>query len=173
MKRIDKVKRICKNCGKEFYAYPSAVKKDGCFYCSRECFWIDFRKRIKKIGSGAKGKHWKHTKEYCEKLSKARKGEKNPMWKGGVSKIRSRYQRPSWKTTIWRNKVLERDDYTCRECGKRNCNLYAHHIQPWSINKKLRYAIYNGVSLCLKCHQYVHMNERMLEKQNERFNKRD
>jgi hypothetical protein len=165
MKKVEKIKRICKTCGEEFYVYPSTFKKDGCNYCNRECFWTDFRKNMKLSGkgSGAKGKHWKHTDEYNKKLSESKIGSLNPMWKGGLSLIRSRYKRP-FKHTIWRRKVLERDNYICRECGKRGGLLNAHHIEPWATNKKLRYLIRNGVTLCFKCHQYIHWNEIIINK---------
>lgn len=164
-RRIEKVKRICRVCGKEFYVYPSTLKKDGCFYCSMVCSRIGFKKIMIESGrgSGAKGKHWKHTKEYNEKLSKSRIGILNPMWKGGLSLIRSRYKRP-YKHTIWRNKILERDNYTCQECGKKDGLLNAHHIQPWATNKKLRYLLRNGVTLCFKCHQYVHWNDMIISR---------
>lgn len=32
----------------------------------------------------------------------------------------------------WRNKVYERDNYTCQKCGKRGGNLNAHHIKHFA-----------------------------------------
>lgn len=160
MKKVVKIKRICSNCNTVFFVYPSALKKDGCNYCSRKCFFIGLKNKPGWT-SGAKGKHWKHTKEYCIKLSESRKGELNPAWKGGISFDRKKYKR-GWKQEKWRIKVLNRDDYTCCECGKVGGQLVAHHIIPWSENKKLRFVIRNGNTLCFNCHQYIHWNERLM-----------
>lgn len=55
-----KVKRICQECGKEFYVIPYRIKKGKDKFCSRKCY----------------GK-W---------MSKNRKGENNSFWKGGRKK---------------------------------------------------------------------------------------
>ena len=54
----------------------------------------------------------------------------------------------------WREKVFNRDNYTCQDCKKRgSIELNAHHIKPWSIFKELRFDIRNGITLCVRCHQ--------------------
>jgi len=160
MRKVKKIKRVCRECGSDFFVYPSSLKKDGCFYCCRQCFWKGFRRemRLSGRGSGAKGKHWKHTMEYRKKLSKARTGALNPAWKGGST--RCRYN-DMGKYARWRKAVFERDDYTCVECDKRGGTLNAHHIEPWATNVRLRYVLRNGVTLCVKCHRYVHWDERI------------
>lgn len=55
----------------------------------------------------------------------------------------------------WRNKVLERNNYTCQKCGNKR-NLEAHHILGFSKNKELVYEVSNGVTLCEKCHTKFH-----------------
>ena len=53
-------------------------------------------------------------------------------------------------------KILIRDNYTCLACGERGGSLAAHHIEPWALNRELRYAPANLVTLCKECHQQFH-----------------
>jgi nitrate/TMAO reductase-like tetraheme cytochrome c subunit len=55
----------------------------------------------------------------------------------------------------WRVKVFERDNYTCRECGKRG-QLQAHHKKSWAENVALRFNVRNGITLCVDCHAKKH-----------------
>ena len=51
----------------------------------------------------------------------------------------------------WRDKVFERDCYTCARCGTMK-NLQAHHIKSYSRYPSLRLVVRNGIVLCKKCH---------------------
>ena len=53
----------------------------------------------------------------------------------------------------WRNKIFERDSYTCRRCGQRGGRLQAHHIRPYTDRPDLRYVLSNGLTLCVTCHK--------------------
>ncbi len=55
----------------------------------------------------------------------------------------------------WRKSVLERDDYTCQDCGRRE-SLHAHHIKSKREQPKLCYKVSNGLTLCEDCHDNVH-----------------
>ena len=63
----------------------------------------------------------------------------------------------------WRNSVYERDDYTCKICGKRGGELNAHHIKPFAKYKSLRNKLSNGVTLCKQCHKNLHSGVVKLE----------
>jgi len=77
-------------------------------------------------------------------------------------------KRRSKKYVAWRLQVYQRDGYTCQACQRENVYLNAHHVVPWSKNKKLRYDVANGMTLCGSCHQQLHekygvsVNEKVL-----------
>ena len=59
---------------------------------------------------------------------------------------------------MWRKAVYERDNYTCKACSKVGGHLVAHHIVPYSTNKKLRFNVDNGITLCKTCHKEFHID---------------
>jgi hypothetical protein len=58
-------------------------------------------------------------------------GEKNPNWKGGITKLNKQI-RNCFKYRQWVSDVFTRDDFICQECGKKGGNLNAHHIKSFS-----------------------------------------
>lgn len=110
----------------------------------------------KKIGCPwFKGK--KQTPEHIAK--RIMLGEKNPMWKGGITPILVKI-RGSIEYKLWRTSVFTRDNYTCVWCGDRNYKgrgktiiLQADHIKSFSQFPALRFAIDNGRTLCFDCHK--------------------
>lgn len=88
------------------------------------------------------------------------RGKDHHWWKGGVAD-KNELARRTLEYKIWREKVFSRDKWTCQHCGHRNKsgvrkNLNAHHIKPFSKNKKLRTDINNGITLCEDCHKITH-----------------
>ncbi len=67
----------------------------------------------------------------------------------------SKIERCSEKAAEWRNAVFQRDEYSCKDCGKKG-HIQAHHIKSWAVHPELRYNINNGVTLCLLCHAKRH-----------------
>jgi len=84
------------------------------------------------------------------------KGESHYNWKGG--KTWERFKNPEYQK--WRNSVLERDNYKCRNCNKQckkhEKGLAAHHIKPYKDYPELRFNASNGLTLCRKCHMELH-----------------
>ena len=60
--------------------------------------------------------------------------------------------RHSLEYKLWREAVFAKCDYSCQECGTRGCFLEAHHIKPFAFYPELRFAIDNGIALCVPCH---------------------
>ncbi len=107
-------------------------------------------------------------------------GNKNHFWKGGITVISKRL-RMSQKMIDWRNKIFDRDKYTCQICGCIGRNdkgrpLNAHHlliIVKYMANKfetiedcfkyKLFWELDNGVTLCESCHKEIHRHQEILE----------
>ena len=115
-------------------------------------------------GSFKKGRKvtpWNRGIKYSEELrlilSNAQKGEKSHLWRGGLTK-KNQIIRGSAEYKIWREKVFERDNWTCIECGARSGKgekvyLQADHIKPFSIHPELHFDIKNGRTLCIDCHK--------------------
>jgi hypothetical protein len=93
------------------------------------------------------GKHWK-----CKDTSKmGSRGEKNGMWKGGVSRVyKTGYYSIEYKK--WRISVFKRDNFRCQGCEQVGGYLTAHHIKSFAQYPKLRFNINNGITLCEACH---------------------
>lgn len=103
-----------------------------------------------KISASTMGK--KKSLEMRLKLSEAKKGANAlHLWKGGISPINTRIRR-SAEYRIWREKVYERDDYTCQICKERGGRLNADHIKPFAEYPELRFDLNNGRTLCEPCH---------------------
>ena len=105
------------------------------------------------------GKH--HTEKSKEKIRQKNiglnTGKKHWNWQGGLTSI-SKQIRNSLEYKLWRIAVFTRDNFTCLWCGAKNGNgktivLHADHIKPFAQFPELRFAIDNGRTLCLSCHQ--------------------
>lgn len=122
------------------------------------------------ISFGLKGKN--KTEKHKQNLRKPRpnmsgknnymygkRGKLSPNWK----EIKKRMDRPEVALADyreWRLSVFKRDNFICQRCKDGNGgNLNAHHIYAWKFFPSLRYESWNGVTLCQKCHQYVHSNK--------------
>jgi hypothetical protein len=83
------------------------------------------------------------------------RGELHARWKGGIT-TENQQVRHSIEYKLWKDSVFARDHWNCQNCGKMGGNLEAHHIKGFASNPELRFAIDNGITLCLKCHRKVH-----------------
>ncbi|NCC70883.1 HNH endonuclease [bacterium] len=152
----------CLNCGKEVLRTYSQIKHGG-KYCSQKCHYEYTKKNGLMSGKNNPMYGIKMTPEEIEKMIKAvtgvpkpnLRGQKSKFWKGGVSKRNHRERNKIMATLEYRNfrrLVLERDNYTCQECGNTK-KLEIHHIKSFQKYPKLRFNINNGITLCNKCHR--------------------
>lgn len=98
--------------------------------------------RNRKIGDAHRGKP--KSPEFIDKIS----GSNHYAWKGGRSRPMNRR---AWREL--RAQIIERDDYTCQECGKASCTLIAHHIIPWPEGPD---EASNLITWCRSCHTRYH-----------------
>ena len=106
-----------------------------------------------KMSQSAKGRRL--SKLTCKKISEATKKESNPNWKGGIS-TESQLIRGSIEYKLWKGSVFIRDNFTCRKCKTENKGLIAHHLFNFAEYLELRFAIDNGITLCINCHHKFH-----------------
>ena len=126
--RKDKVKRICKSCGREFRVFPSVVKSGGGNTCSRKCY------------------------------HKWNSGERHPNWNGGSTmkndKLRKSPAYRDWRTSVFirDNKTC----VDCgKKYSKRtglSAQIEADHIRPRYLFPELTLEQSNGRTLCIGCH---------------------
>ena len=75
---------------------------------------------------------------------------KLPPWKKSIDEIRR-----SPEYSRWRDKVLNRYNHTCANCGAKD-NLEVHHIKPVAEYPDLILEVDNGKVLCESCHKKEH-----------------
>ena len=71
-------------------------------------------------------------------------------------RLKERYILGKHTADEFRNKVYQRDDYTCQICGEVGGRLHAHHLDGWNWAKDKRFDTSNGVTLCEDCHSKFH-----------------
>lgn len=148
------MEKSCLNCKKVFQKPVTCSVKEWNekrAFCSKVCF--DQIRRGKPSCSPQTTFQKGHTLYSDVDTRRKRCGEENNKWKGGVSSINEKI-RKSNRYIKWRQKVFERDDWTCQTCGKRgNGTLHADHVLPFSLFPELRFDELNGRTLCKPCHR--------------------
>lgn len=107
----------------------------------------------KKISDSMKGII--RTPEHRKNLSISQSGIKSHCWKDGRTSVNQTI-RHSIETTLWREAVFARDNWTCQKCGVRGTQLHPHHKKHFAKFPELRFAIDNGITLCVLCHAGEH-----------------
>jgi hypothetical protein len=135
----------CKMCGKEY----KSGKKDST-YC-KECHNKHFIKTYSIL----------HTIDWSGEnnpmYGRQRFGNENPNYKLDITEEEREFGRLIEGYGVWRKAVYERDNYTCRCCGKKSeGDIVAHHLDAYSWCKDKRTDVNNGITLCEKCHNDFH-----------------
>lgn len=168
----------CIVCGKRKWVRSSQIKAYGePKYCSRECFYSNIKKENHPHWKG--GLATRKCKNCGEKFeiqlspsviekgwgiycstdchNEDQRGEKSPSWKGGLD------PRSSLEYKQWRKAVYARDNWTCQDCGISGVgNLNAHHVFSYAQFPEHQLEVWNGVTVCIPCHQKYHPNMHIL-----------
>ena len=96
---------------------------------------------------------------YCVKCANGvlHSGENNWNWKPELTDEDREHNRGSVEYVNFIKRVLCRDDYTCKCCGKKiNHDAEVHHLDgyDWCIEKRTDDT--NGITLCSRCHKAFH-----------------
>ncbi len=89
------------------------------------------------------------------KRNKEKRGDKHWNWQDGITPI-NQMLRQRIETKEWRQKVFERDNFTCQKYGLVRDKIQAHHIHNWADYPKLRHELSNGITLSKKAHDEFH-----------------
>ena len=99
-----------------------------------------------------------YNKEIVSELCANRLGKNNPGWKHDLTDEDRLIKRNHIENKRWVKAVLERDNYTCRYCGKHGGELNAHHLYNYADYPEHRLDIDNGATLCKNCHDNFHFD---------------
>ena len=117
--------RVCQGCKQDFKCNPESIRK----YCSAECYH-QFASHVHNLGM-----HW------ALRDDQKRWKENNPEYVDGRSGEQKKF----------RQRVLERDEYRCRQCGNTE-SLHVHHL-----NYSDLFNPDNALTLCSRCHGLRHL----------------
>ncbi|KKK50354.1 hypothetical protein LCGC14_3125850, partial [marine sediment metagenome] len=178
----NKVQVHCSHCGKEKYVHPcEAIYKN--YFCDKECKgkwqtanwqgkdapqWNPDKIVVECNYCGKPKTIWpaqiKRKQHFCDVHCMGKwnseniTGELCSSWKGGITDEREKERKtPEYKE--WRFMVYGRDNYTCQMCSERGVYLHAHHIRKFAEYPMLRLAVFNGITLCRKCHGEIFGHE--------------
>jgi hypothetical protein len=115
----------------------------------------DFKKQKSMKLSNMNKMNWTN-EEFIKKQSDKMKGKNNPNYNPNRTDEEREKERKTLENDMWVKEVYQRDNYTCKYCGKRGGNINAHHLDSyhWCIEK--RFDIDNGITLCEHCHKKFH-----------------
>lgn len=96
---------------------------------------------------------------YQKDLNKSKSGVNSPSWKHDLTReerelSQDRNLLPEY--SVWRQLVLQRDNFTCQITGQIGGKLCTHHIFNWANYKDLRFVVENGITLSVKIHKLFH-----------------
>lgn len=172
-----KIKKSCLICNREFYTYPKRIQKGQGKFCSSKCYYQYakgknnpiWKQKIERICLICSKKLFitpalKNRTKFCsikcygEWQSQNKKGKNNSNWKGGYN-IRYKSNTATTKYKEWRLRIFNRDNFTCQLCKKSDKIIQAHHILPVKNYLLLLFEVWNGITLCCKCHRKTFKKE--------------
>lgn len=110
-------------------------------------------------------------KSFEHRMKMGMRGDKNPMWKGGITEMCERI-RNSFQYKNWRSCVYKIYNFTCQKCKQYSgkYRLQAHHLKEFNLilkennirsveDAELCYELWdakNGIIFCVSCHRLFH-----------------
>lgn len=161
--RLDRVKRTCEVCGKNFTSTHYDAHDRANRWCSMDCKaigWATVPKPCEQCGKDFKPSHSRSRfcthSCYADWLSESgfMSGENSPNWQGGLGWNNTRG--PSWARQ--RRKALRRDKYRCVRCGVHKNDtrrLCVHHLIPYRVfdgDHEAANELRNLATMCDPCH---------------------
>lgn len=167
--RKDMVETTCSICGKTFLKNKNKLNDNYDECCSLKCKQQMFKQKHRVINKC----------RYCGKEVESNKYANKKFCnmdcrRSYIEKVKdeykevSHYLRTHTLYDTWRNEILKRDHYHCKECGSPN-ELHVHHIKTlYDITLKYNFNIEtilasiefndldNGITLCTNCHAKQH-----------------
>lgn len=157
----------CKKCNMEFKKPINCSLNEWIStrkFCSKICGYLS-RDKGKRVLKCETCKHFfsgsrKEKPRFCNNFCK------NRAWRGGINPKLNKAIRSIQEYTLWRKKIMERDNFTCTICANTHL-LEVHHkeslvkivrdekidtLNKININSKL-WDLGNGVVLCKNCHK--------------------
>lgn len=152
--------RVCGACGTEFVSVRFRRYCHGCATVTVVCVVCGGSFSVHRSTEGMKVA----CSPECSRVHRGRRqqGEKSHRWQGGKTATTLLF-RASKVYDDWRRGVFERDNYTCRLCGKRGPKLSAHHIKRFHTHPELALDPVNGIALCWPCHASIKGKEEEYE----------
>ena len=97
-------------------------------------------------------------KTYCADCSRTvlNSGENSACWKDTITMEEREMGRDYLEYTNFIKRVLARDNYTCKCCGKDEGQMEVHHLDGYDWCKERRIDDANGITLCPICHKSFH-----------------
>lgn len=150
-------------------AITSIAKRTRKHLGHRKSFHIDYLLGHANIGKKIiRSEQWKKNISLSRVKNGTARGEKNPRWLGGLTKLQIVIRNHTIYKE-WRSAIYERDGYKCTDCGIKGngTNLNADHIVPLSVilrdnnitkieeamDCRELWDISNGRTLCVDCHK--------------------
>lgn len=105
---------------------------------------------------------------------KKKEWEKKELTKTGKEEKLTGKEKEMKPEHQWRIKVLNRDNFKCRVCGK-SIGTSAHHIYSRTYCQKLapelEWDIRNGITACYECHKKITIDGKKWFKENKKYSK--
>lgn len=140
MNKGAKVIAVCRNCERDFVTLAKQIRRGQGLFCSLSC----------------------HTSNVAKRTNPLRRGERNPNWKGGVSKDNLRYVKrfrakspekvavqKLFRAAVLSGRIVPATE--CSACGIA-CKAHGHH-DDYSKPYEVRW-------LCQPCHNRHHAQQR-------------